>query len=106
MCTGIGCLKTNSNCLWIASASSSRSTKAITSVESTERATRLNLYELYKTGIVLWISSVQRTICQSCDDKSALLTNAASLYAVILNELLSSLGIRMDAMWSCSYLIA
>ena len=56
MCYGIGCLRTNSNCLWIARASSNRSAKAITSADSTGRATRSDLYDLYETGLALWLS--------------------------------------------------
>ena len=87
MCTGIVCLRTSYDSLQIASASSNRSAKAITSTDITERATCRDLYDLYETGIALWLSSVKRTMRLSCDDKSALLANAASLYAVILNEL-------------------
>ena len=47
MCTGIGCLRTNSNFLRIASASSNRFAKAITSAVCTECATRRDLYGLY-----------------------------------------------------------
>ena len=86
-CTGIGCLKTNSNGLRIASASSNTSAKATTSANSTERATHRDFYYLYETCIALWLSSVRKTMRISCDDKSALLANAASLYAVILSEL-------------------
>ena len=51
ICTGIDCLKTNFNCLRIASASSNRSAKAITSVDNRARATRRDLYDLYEAGI-------------------------------------------------------
>ena len=84
--TGTGRIKTNSNCLRIASASSNRSAKAITSGDSTERATRRDLYDLCETGTALWLSSVKRTMRPSCDDKEALLANTASLYAVILSS--------------------
>ena len=87
MCTGIGCLKTNSNFLRMAGASSNRSAKVITSADSTEREMHRDLHDLYETGIAVWLSSVKRTMRPSCDDKSILLANAASLYAVILNEL-------------------
>ena len=87
ICIDIGCLRTNSNCLRIANASSNRSAKEITSAESTEHATRRDLYDLHETGIALWFSSVKRIMRPSCDDKSALLANAASLHAVIFNEL-------------------
>ena len=87
MCTGIGCLRTNPNCLRIESASSNSSGKAITSVGSMERATRRDLYDLYETGIALWLLSVKRSMRPSCDDRSALLANAVSQYAVILSEL-------------------
>ena len=87
MCTGIDCFGANSDCLRSASASSNRSGKAITSPDSTEPSTRRDLYDLYKTGIELWLSSVKRNMRPSCDDKSALLSNAASRYAVILSEL-------------------
>ena len=106
MCTGVGCLKKNPNCLRIAIASSNRSAKVITSADSMERATRSDLYELYEASIALWLSSVKKTICPGWDEKSALLANEVSLYAVILNELQSSLGIRMYALWLCTYLIA
>ena len=46
ICTGIGCIETNSNCLGIANASLNKSAKAITSADSTERATRHDLYDL------------------------------------------------------------
>ena len=71
-CTGLCCLRTNSYYLRIASASSNRSAKAITSADNTERATRPDLYDFYETGIALWLSSVKRNMCLSCDDKSAL----------------------------------
>ena len=86
MCSGIGCLKTNSNCLKIASASSNRSSKAITWADSRERATRRDLYDLYETGIALYLSSFKRTMRPSCDLQLALLANEASQYAMILNE--------------------
>ena len=79
MYTGIGCLRTNSSCLRIASASSNRSAKAKTSADSTERATHRDLYELYKTNIALWLLSVKNTVHSSCNVESALLANAASL---------------------------
>ena len=104
--TSICCLRTNSNCSRIASASSNSSAKAITSADSTKRATRRDLYDLYETGIALWYSSVKTTKSPSCDDESALLENAASLFAIILYDLLSSLGTRMDSMWLCTYLIS
>ena len=69
ICTGICCLKTSSHCLRISSASSNRSAKAITSVDSTERATRRDLYDLYETGIALCLSSVKRTMRSGCDNK-------------------------------------
>ena len=87
MYTGIDYLKTYFNCLRIASASSNRSAKAITSTDSTEHTTRRDLYDLYETGIALWFSSVKRTIPPSWDDNSPLLANSASLYAVIFSEL-------------------
>ena len=80
MCTGIGCLKMNYNCLRIASVSLNKSAKAITAADSTERATHRDLYDLYDTAIALWLSSVNRSIRPSWDGKSALLANAASLY--------------------------
>ena len=46
----------------------------------------------------LQLSSVKRNIRRNCEDKSAFFVNAASLYVVDLNELESSLGIRMDAL--------
>ena len=48
----------------------------------------------------------QEDYSSSCEDKSALLANAASLYAVFLSEYQSSLGMRVDALWSCMYLVA
>ena len=54
----------------------------------------------------LLFSSVKRTIFTKCEDMSALLANAASLYAIILNELRSSLVMRMDTLFSCMLLIA
>ena len=85
--TGVGCLKTNSNCLWTARASSNRSAKAITSADNTENATRHDFYDLYETGIPLWLSSVRRTMRTDCDNKSAILANSASPHVVIPNEL-------------------
>ena len=69
MCTGIGRLRTNSNCLRITSASSNIFAKAVTLAESTERATRLDLYDFYETDIVLWLLSVKKSIRPICDDK-------------------------------------
>ena len=106
MCTGISCLKTSSYCLRIASASSNRSSKTITLADNSERATGPNLYDLYETGIALQLSPVMRTMRPRRDDKSTLLANAASVYAVILNDLLSSQGIRLDALWSFTYSFA
>ena len=60
------------------SASSNRSAKAITSADSVERATRRDLYDLYETGIALWLSSAKRTMRPSYDDKLAFVANAAS----------------------------
>ena len=54
ICTGIGSIKTNSNCLRTQSASSNKSSKALSSADVTERATRrdlYDLYDLYETGI-------------------------------------------------------
>ena len=51
ICTGIGCLNTNSICLRIASASSNKSAKAITSVDSMKCATCRDLCDLQETGI-------------------------------------------------------
>ena len=96
MFTGIGCLRANPNCLQTPSASSNRSAKSITSADSNERAKRRDLYE---TGIALWLSSVRRTVRQSCDDNSALLANAAPLYAGIRYDLWSGLRIRISALW-------
>ena len=59
----------------------------MTSADSKERTMRRNLYDLYEIDMELWSSSVKKTIRPRCQDKSALLANAASLYAVILNEL-------------------
>ena len=87
MCTGIGCLRMNSNCLRIASASSNRSAKAITLSDSTERATSRDLYNIDETGIALWLSSVKETMRSNCDDNSALLANATPLNEVTLSEL-------------------
>ena len=42
----------NSTCLRMASASSDRSTNAITFADGTEQAIRLDLYDLYDTGTV------------------------------------------------------
>ena len=62
ICTGISCLHTNSICLRIASESSNKFAKAITSAESTKLATRRDLYDLYETGIELLFSSASRNI--------------------------------------------
>ena len=53
ICSRIGCLKTNFNCLRIVSASSNRSPKAITSVSSAKHAARRDLYDLQEIGIAL-----------------------------------------------------
>ena len=45
VCTGIGCLETNYIYLRIASASSNKSAKAITSADITERVTHCDLYD-------------------------------------------------------------
>ena len=58
----------------------------------------VTLFDLYETGIGLWLSSVKRTMRPSCGDLSALLANVASICAVFFNELLSRIGIRMDAL--------
>ena len=87
MCTDLGCLRKNSNCLRIATGPSNRSPKATTSADSTERAIRHDLYDFYETVIALWLSSVKRTMRPNCDDKSALLSYAPSLYAVILSKM-------------------
>ena len=100
MCTGIGSFNMNSSCLRIARASSDRSANAMTSADSTERAMRLDLYDLYDIGIALLAASVRRTMRPSCEDKSALLAKAASLYATIRSESKSNLGIRIDALLS------
>ena len=62
MYTSIICLKKNSHFLRVESVSSNKSAKAITSADSTERATSRDLYDLYHTGIELLLSSVKRTI--------------------------------------------
>ena len=87
MWAGIGCFNMNSNWFRIASASSNKSAKAITSPDKTDCATRRDLYDLYQTGMEYWLSSVWRNIRLGCDDESTLLASAASLYAVICNEL-------------------
>ena len=46
ICTGINSLKTNSNCLWIESASLNKPAKAITPADNTVYATRRDLYDL------------------------------------------------------------
>ena len=74
--------------------------KAITSADNTERVMRLDLYDLYDTGATLLVASVRRITRPSCDDKSALLAKAASLYATIRSELKSYLGMRIDALLS------
>ena len=62
------------------------------------------MYDLYETDIALRLSSVSRNIRPSWDYKSALLANAVSVYAAILNGLQSILRLRMDALWSFTYL--
>ena len=42
---------------------------------------------------------IKRTRRSICDYKSVLLENAASLYAIVLKELLSSNRIRIDVFW-------
>ena len=61
ICTDIGYHK-SFNFLRIANESSNKYVEAITSADSTERATRRDLYNLYETGIALWSSSLNRTI--------------------------------------------
>ena len=65
ICTGISYLNTNSNCSQIASTSSNKSAKTITSADSTEHATRRDLYDLQDTGTALWLSYVNMTILPS-----------------------------------------
>ena len=72
----------------------------MTSADNTEWATRRDLYGLYDTDIALLDTSVRRIIRTSCEDKSLLFANAASLYAMTRNVLRSSFGIHMDALLS------
>ena len=55
ICTSNGCLKKNSNCLRIASESSKKFAKAITSADNKEHATGRDLYDLCETDIELRI---------------------------------------------------
>ena len=87
ICTGISCLRTSSNCLRIASASSNRSAKEITSADNTEHVTRRDLNDFYEICIALWLLTLKRIMSPSCDDRSTLLENTASLCTVNLNEL-------------------
>ena len=71
----------NPNCFRIVSASSVRYANAMISADSSERATRRDLYGLYETGIALLDMSVRGNIRPSCEDKSILFANVTSLYA-------------------------
>ena len=90
----------NSNCFRIASASSVKSANAMNSIENTERATRRDLYDLYETGITLLDTSVRSTILQSCENKSILLADAASLYVTTRSVSSSIFGITTDDLLS------
>ena len=90
----------SSCCLRIAKASLDRSANAMTYADIMEQAMRLNLYDLYDTGIVLLVASIRSILRPSCKDKLALLAKAALLYATIRSESKSSWGIRIDALLS------
>ena len=55
ICTGIGSLKINSNCLRIATATARESAKAIASADNTKRTTSRDLYDLEETDIEMWL---------------------------------------------------
>ena len=92
MCTIIDCLKSNINCSQIACASSNRSAKAIISTDSREHATRRDFYDLYKSGIAIWLLSAKRNTRPCCDDMSAFLENTASVSVILLYLAVSKLG--------------
>ena len=69
ICTAMIRPSMNSICLQMASTSSDRSAKAITSADSTDHAIHLDLYELYDSDMALFIASVLSTIRPSCDDR-------------------------------------
>ena len=105
ICTGIGCFKINSSCLRIARASSNKPENTMTSADSTDREIRLDLYDLYETGTALLEMSVSNTMHPSLYDELALLAKAALLHATTRRELKSNLGIRIEALLSCVYVM-
>ena len=88
------------SCLRIARASLDRSANSMTYADSMEQAMRLNLYDLYDTGISLLLAWVRSMMRPSCEENFALLAKAASLYATIRGESKSSLEIRIDSLLS------
>ena len=106
MWTGTERFKINSNCFRIASALSVSSANAKTSADSIERATCLDIYELYEIGIALLDISVISTIHPSCKGRSILFANAVSLYATTRSVSRSCFGMHMDAPLSYAYLMA
>ena len=95
-----------SNCFRIAKALSMRPEDARTSADNAERAKWLDSYESYEISIVLFIVSLRRTFCPSCEDKYILFANAESLYAMTRNLSRSSFEMHIDALISCAYSMA
>ena len=94
-----------SNCFRIESSSLLGFANVITSADSTERATTLDLYDIYEIGIVFLDMLMRSTILLNCEDRSILLLNAALLYSTTRSVSKSNFVTDIEAMLLCAYLM-